>query len=107
MVDEQLLTTQTCYWNQDPKRTGHKGFGFVTFAEDGVADRVSRRPHEICGQQVVDEVFIPAVSWMFSLLMSRIVNIYAVTQHIKSGRPITSPVCTIVDNQFITNLWVN
>ncbi|MFS7949955.1 putative nucleotide-binding alpha-beta plait domain superfamily [Helianthus anomalus] len=29
------------------------GFGFVTFAEDGVADRVSRRSHEICGQQVV------------------------------------------------------
>lgn len=37
---------------QDPKRSGHRGFGFVTFAEDGVADRVSRRSHEICGQQV-------------------------------------------------------
>lgn len=24
----------------------------MTFAEDGVADRVSRRSHEICGQQV-------------------------------------------------------
>ena len=38
---------------QDPKRTGHRGFGFVTFAEDGIADRVSRRSHEICGQQVL------------------------------------------------------
>lgn len=37
---------------QDPKRSGHRGFGFVTFAEDGVAERVSRRSHEICGQQV-------------------------------------------------------
>ncbi|MFS8030949.1 putative nucleotide-binding alpha-beta plait domain superfamily, RNA-binding domain superfamily [Helianthus anomalus] len=35
------------------KRSGHRGFGFVTFAEDGVADRVSRRSHEICGQQVL------------------------------------------------------
>ncbi|XP_057760219.1 protein gar2-like [Arachis stenosperma] len=40
------------YVPRDPKRSGHRGFGFVTFAEDGVADRVSRRPHEICGQQV-------------------------------------------------------
>ncbi|XP_028103533.1 heterogeneous nuclear ribonucleoprotein 1-like isoform X2 [Camellia sinensis] len=39
------------YIPKDPKRTGHRGFGFVTFAEDGVADRVSRRSHEICGQQ--------------------------------------------------------
>ncbi|KAJ0946351.1 putative nucleotide-binding alpha-beta plait domain superfamily [Helianthus annuus] len=31
----------------------YRGFGFVTFAEDGVADRVSRRSHEICGQQVL------------------------------------------------------
>lgn len=38
--------------SQDPKRSGHRGFGFVTFAEDGVAERVSRRSHEICGQQV-------------------------------------------------------
>ncbi|KAF5793167.1 hypothetical protein HanXRQr2_Chr09g0414421 [Helianthus annuus] len=35
------------------KRSGHRGFGFMTFAEDGVADRVSRRSHEICGQQLV------------------------------------------------------
>lgn len=25
----------------------------MTFAEEGVADRVSRRPHEICGHQVL------------------------------------------------------
>lgn len=41
---------------QDPKRTGHRGFGFVTFGEDGVSERVSRRSHEICGQQVLDGV---------------------------------------------------
>ncbi|MFS7905751.1 putative nucleotide-binding alpha-beta plait domain superfamily [Helianthus anomalus] len=28
------------------------GFGFVTFAKDGVADRVSRTSHEICGKQI-------------------------------------------------------
>ncbi|KAK7308732.1 hypothetical protein VNO77_42358 [Canavalia gladiata] len=36
-----------------PKRTGHIGFGFVTFAKVGVAYRASRRSHEICGHQVV------------------------------------------------------
>ncbi|KAL2528561.1 RRM domain-containing protein [Forsythia ovata] len=34
------------------KRTGHRGFGFVTFAD--VADRVARRSHEICGHQFSD-----------------------------------------------------
>ncbi|GAA0156720.1 hypothetical protein LIER_38329 [Lithospermum erythrorhizon] len=47
------------YVPKDPKRTGHRGFGFVTFAEDGVADRVSRRPHEICGQQVAIDSATP------------------------------------------------
>ncbi|KAJ0441210.1 putative RNA recognition motif domain, nucleotide-binding alpha-beta plait domain superfamily [Helianthus annuus] len=37
------------YIPKDPKRSGHRGFGFVTFGEDGVADCVSRRSHEICG----------------------------------------------------------
>ncbi|KAF5752901.1 hypothetical protein HS088_TW01G00819 [Tripterygium wilfordii] len=32
--------------------SGHRGFGFVTFAEEVVADRVSRRSHEILGQPV-------------------------------------------------------
>ncbi|XP_024975929.1 RNA-binding protein Musashi homolog 2 isoform X1 [Cynara cardunculus var. scolymus] len=47
------------YVPKDPKRSGHRGFGFVTFAEDGVADRVSRRPHEICGQQVAIDSATP------------------------------------------------
>ncbi|KAJ8648144.1 hypothetical protein MRB53_001167 [Persea americana] len=47
------------YVPKDPKKTGHRGFGFVTFAEDGVADRVSRRPHEILGQQVAIDSAAP------------------------------------------------
>lgn len=47
------------YIPKDPKRTGHRGFGFVTFAEDGVAERVSRRSHEICGQQVAIDSAAP------------------------------------------------
>lgn len=48
-----------CYVPKDPKRTGHRGFGFVTFAEEGVAERVSRRSHEICGQQVAIDSATP------------------------------------------------
>jgi RNA-binding protein Musashi len=47
------------YVPKDPKRSGHRGFGFVTFAEDGVADRVSRRTHEICGHQVAIDSATP------------------------------------------------
>ncbi|XP_028760489.1 heterogeneous nuclear ribonucleoprotein A/B-like [Neltuma alba] len=47
------------YVPKDPKRAGHRGFGFVTFAEDGVADRVSRRSHEICGHQVAIDSATP------------------------------------------------
>ncbi|GMH24081.1 hypothetical protein Nepgr_025924 [Nepenthes gracilis] len=47
------------YVPKDPKRPGHRGFGFVTFAEDGVADRVARRSHEICGQQVAIDSATP------------------------------------------------
>ncbi|KAL8117633.1 heterogeneous nuclear ribonucleoprotein 1-like [Apium graveolens] len=47
------------YIPKDPKRTGHRGFGFVTFADEGVADLVSRRPHEICGQQVAIDSATP------------------------------------------------
>ncbi|XP_050206852.1 heterogeneous nuclear ribonucleoprotein 1 isoform X2 [Mercurialis annua] len=47
------------YVPKDPKRTGHRGFGFVTFAEEGVADRVSRRTHEICGHQVAIDSATP------------------------------------------------
>jgi hypothetical protein len=42
---------------QDPKKSGHRGFGFVTFADDGAADRVARRTHEILGQEVHSEIF--------------------------------------------------
>lgn len=38
---------------QHVKKSGHRGFGFVTFADYGVADCVSRRSHEICGRQVL------------------------------------------------------
>ncbi|CAA6664954.1 unnamed protein product [Spirodela intermedia] len=47
------------YVPKDPKKTGHRGFGFVTFAEEGVADRVSRRTHEIHGQEVVIDSATP------------------------------------------------
>ncbi|KAH0756609.1 hypothetical protein KY290_026879 [Solanum tuberosum] len=47
------------YVPKDPRRPGHRGFGFVTFADDGVADRVSRRPHEICGHQVAIDSATP------------------------------------------------
>lgn len=60
--DSYLISVS--YMIQDPKRTGHRGFGFVTFADEGVADLVSRRSHEICGQQVLSEVF-----WLFCCLI--------------------------------------
>ncbi|CAK8562414.1 unnamed protein product [Lathyrus sativus] len=41
------------YIPRDFKKSGHRGYGFVTFADYGVADCVSRRSHEICGHQVV------------------------------------------------------
>ncbi|XP_020273625.1 heterogeneous nuclear ribonucleoprotein 1 [Asparagus officinalis] len=47
------------YIPKDPKRSGHRGFGFVTFAEDGVAERVSRRTHEILGQEVAIDSATP------------------------------------------------
>jgi hypothetical protein len=45
-----------CCAEQDPKKSGHRGFGFVTFADDGAADRVARRTHEILGQEVYSEI---------------------------------------------------
>jgi hypothetical protein len=47
---------------QDPKRSGHRGFGFVTFADEGVAERVARRSHEILGHEVRLLVFDTSVS---------------------------------------------
>ncbi|CAF2067406.1 unnamed protein product [Brassica napus] len=50
---------QDAYIPKDPKRSGHRGFGLVTFAENGVADRVSRRSREICGQDVAIDSATP------------------------------------------------
>ncbi|EEC79104.1 hypothetical protein OsI_19737 [Oryza sativa Indica Group] len=47
------------YIPKDPKRSGHGGFGFVTFADDGVADRVAQRSHEILGQEVAVDTAEP------------------------------------------------
>ncbi|KAI3986601.1 hypothetical protein MKX01_014139, partial [Papaver californicum] len=43
----------------NPKRNGHCGFAFVTFTKVGVAERVSRRTHEICGHQVAIDSTTP------------------------------------------------
>ncbi|MCO5574713.1 hypothetical protein L7F22_028503 [Adiantum nelumboides] len=40
------------YVPKDPKKTGHRGFGFVTFFDDGVAEQVALQSHEIMGQPI-------------------------------------------------------
>lgn len=40
------------YVPKDAKKKGHRGFGFVTFLEDGVAEKVSHQSHEILGQPI-------------------------------------------------------
>lgn len=40
------------YVPKDAKKTGHRGFGFVTFFDDGVAERVALESHEILGQPI-------------------------------------------------------
>ncbi|CAK9196397.1 unnamed protein product [Sphagnum troendelagicum] len=40
------------YVPKDAKKTSHRGFGFVTFADEGAADRVALRTHEILGHQI-------------------------------------------------------
>lgn len=47
------------YIPKDPKKSGHRGFGFVTFADAIVAERVSRRSHEICGQKIAIDSATP------------------------------------------------
>lgn len=37
---------------KDPKGKGHRGFAFVTFMDEGPADRVCRRPHELLGHEI-------------------------------------------------------
>ncbi|KAM0071147.1 hypothetical protein Hdeb2414_s0001g00021581 [Helianthus debilis subsp. tardiflorus] len=50
------------------------GFSFVTFAEDGVADRVSRRSHEICGKPVLDRIYWFCIcNTMYTYLIRRVV----------------------------------
>ncbi|CAL4945583.1 unnamed protein product [Urochloa decumbens] len=50
------------YIPKDPKRSGHRGFGFVTFADEGVAERVARRSHEILGHEVAIDTAAPLES---------------------------------------------
>ncbi|KAH7446326.1 hypothetical protein KP509_01G051600 [Ceratopteris richardii] len=40
------------YVPKDPKKIGHRGFGFVTFFDEAVADQVSREAHEILGHSI-------------------------------------------------------
>ncbi|KAH7276560.1 hypothetical protein KP509_39G011900 [Ceratopteris richardii] len=40
------------YVPKDSKKSGHRGFGFVTFFDDGVAERVAQQSHEILGHSV-------------------------------------------------------
>lgn len=47
------------YLPKDPKKSGHKGFGFVTFANEGTAERVTRRSHELLGHQIAVESATP------------------------------------------------
>lgn len=37
---------------KDPKRIGHRGFAFVTFTDEGPAERVCRRAHELLGHEI-------------------------------------------------------
>ncbi|MCO5597843.1 hypothetical protein L7F22_051927 [Adiantum nelumboides] len=37
---------------KDPKGKGHRGFAFVTFMDEGPADRVCHRPHELLGHEI-------------------------------------------------------
>lgn len=51
---------QDVYIPKDPKRTGHRGFGFVTFADEVGVERVNRRPHhEILGQEIAIDSATP------------------------------------------------
>lgn len=47
------------YLPKDPKRTGHKGFGFVTFTNESAVGRVALRSHELLGQQIAVEMATP------------------------------------------------
>eukprot|EP00245_Coleochaete_scutata_P010137 TRINITY_DN349_c1_g1_i2.p1 TRINITY_DN349_c1_g1~~TRINITY_DN349_c1_g1_i2.p1 ORF type:complete len:413 (-),score=78.98 TRINITY_DN349_c1_g1_i2:603-1841(-) len=40
------------YLPKDPKKTGTRGFGFVTFSDEGAAERVASRSHELNGHPI-------------------------------------------------------
>lgn len=40
------------YVPKDAKKQSHRGFGFVTFSDEGAAERVSLRSHELLGHQI-------------------------------------------------------
>ncbi|KAJ7535875.1 hypothetical protein O6H91_12G049300 [Diphasiastrum complanatum] len=48
------------YIPKDAKKTSHRGFGFVTFADESAAERVSLRTHEILGHQIAVDRAAPA-----------------------------------------------
>ncbi|VAH69078.1 unnamed protein product [Triticum turgidum subsp. durum] len=44
---------------RDPKGSGHRTFGFVTFSDEGVADKVADKSHEILGCKVTVDIAAP------------------------------------------------
>eukprot|EP00252_Welwitschia_mirabilis_P004766 TRINITY_DN15069_c0_g1_i1.p1 TRINITY_DN15069_c0_g1~~TRINITY_DN15069_c0_g1_i1.p1 ORF type:complete len:401 (+),score=103.54 TRINITY_DN15069_c0_g1_i1:205-1407(+) len=52
-------TVSDVFVPKNPKNNGNKGFGFVSFVESGVAERVMRRSHEILGQEVAVDSAAP------------------------------------------------
>ncbi|KAF7040115.1 hypothetical protein CFC21_050040 [Triticum aestivum] len=44
---------------RDPKGSGHRAFGFVTFSDEGVADKVADKSHEILGCKVTVDIAAP------------------------------------------------
>lgn len=72
------------YVPKDPSKSGHRGFAFITFREEEVAAFVAKRPHEICGRQVVaDRATLPGESGKSSGGAS-------LTQHLPSLPPLSS-----------------
>lgn len=70
----------------------------MTFADEGVADIVSRRSHEICGQQVSCEVFVKLFCCLIYcyhelviyILIEGALELYVCMQHL--GRYVNSGV---------------
>eukprot|EP00249_Psilotum_nudum_P017751 c26473_g1_i1 orf=520-1824(+) len=47
------------YLPKDSNKSGHRGFAFVTFSDDGPAERVARRSHDLLGREIVVERATP------------------------------------------------